>query len=441
MATPTRAQLVTDLQNSVKILNETKKYGQDNATNLVGLYDTYVAAINTNFPGERTAGADVIRDGLSSLVAPSSVRAILDPVLRDWGKFIDAPEDADATAILARMYQYFVDNSETVNGRNLSFGTPSADGGNTGNGTIHRLTVDKNNYPIENVQTATSWTAKVIQDQNSGATKHQEVYEVVDSNPGRDELSISGGGVVARLNTTSPRTGKLGNASFTQRGGTDAAPTSLNNWRLLDASDVAQTVSSTLISFDTSNIYLEALRDADTERALQLDSTSRIKVEQKLNVTSARIDRGVPHYLQIAWNRSVNSASGTLALHMGSQSESVAVSAQSGWQILRITVGQKLWLEFMNQNNLDILIDWTPDSGGTGLLIDDVILAPMTRIGNHWYASVPGATPFLVDDKWTWTDAVTSGGSDSIIPYWLWRGYDAYLPSNNAGSETVADPS
>jgi hypothetical protein len=207
---------------------------------------------------------------------------------------------------------------------------------------------------------------------------------------------------------------------------------------LRDASDTSLTPSATYISVDTTNIYLEKPRDADTRQALQLDSTARIKVTQKLSVTGSKIQTDVPHYLHVAWNRSVNSASGTLALHMGGQSASVAVSAQSGWQILRIAVGQNNWLRQVNENNLDIVIDWTPDSGGTGLLIDDVTFGPFTEIGGTWYFAEPGSTPFLYQDQWRWSDNVTSGQSDGVVQYWLWQGYGAYLPHST--SPSITDP-
>jgi len=444
MATPTIAQLRTDLQNSVNILEKLRSFGETDATNLIGLIDTYKDAVNTNFPSQRTAGISAIRSAFSTAIADSTVRSLLTPVLFDWGALVNAPEQSSGQAILDRMYQYFIDNAEFVQSRQITYGTPAAVTG-TGTGQIHRLTVDDRNYALESLNPSLNIEARVRRDQNSGATKHQEIWELKDSDSGVDSVDRSSHatGLVGSLTTGGRKNALLRNSSFDSRGGSDSVPTSLPGWILLDSSDAELAVSSSLITFETdaANVYLEKIRDSETIRSINLGSTTQIKLDQKLNLQGISIDPAIPHYLQIAYNRQVNSAAGTLVLRLGSKSVTVAVSAQTGWNVARIAIGQENWLRDVNENNINIQVDWTPDSGGTGLLIDDVILAPFTPFAGSWYFAEPGRTPFLFDDKTSWSDSFASGISDGIVQKWLWRGFNRMLPHATGGSVTLADPS
>ena len=440
MATPSLAQLRTDLQNAVNLAAKTLAYGNADATNFRALFDTYNAAINSNYPGARSSGAESYRAALNAMFDSGALRSVIDPVLFDWGQHVGAPEGASPEDILRRMYIWFTENAETVKTRTITYGSPAA-GSNTGTGTIQRLTKDSYNYNIENIFPQDSLKAEVVADQNSGRRKNNEQFEVRSTvKVGEDFLAILGSGTVANLDViSSSDAGTLGNAGFDSRGNTDAVPTSITSWELLDSADAALTVSNTYVTFDATNIYNPARNANDTRKSIKLVNAARVKLRQKLNLRGINFDRTRPHYCEVAYNRQVNSAAGTLALHMGSTSVSVAVSAQTGWNVLRIPVGQYNWLRNVDEDNLDILVDWTPNSGGTGILLDDVVFAPFTGIGNTWYYATAGATAFLLEDDFTWSDSFASGISDAIIQYWLWRAYDAYLP--HSASPSLTDPS
>src|SRR3972149_5092952 len=92
MATPTLSQLRTDLQNGVNLIAKTLAYGKTNATNFRPLYDTYQAALVSNYPGERAGGAEAYRSILNSMLSSGAIRTVLDPILLDWGQHVGAPE-------------------------------------------------------------------------------------------------------------------------------------------------------------------------------------------------------------------------------------------------------------------------------------------------------------------------------------------------------------
>lgn len=442
MATPTFLQLVTDLKNAVNVFEKLRLFGETDSPNLIGLLDTYKDAVNTNFPGQRSAAVDLVRAQYSGILSRGTIRAFLDPIFRDFGKNIGAPEGTDTNTIVqTRLYQDFIDNPDTLNSREITFDTPLADGGNTGTGVIHRLSVDDRGFDIENVNPSLDVTARIRRDQNAGVTKNREVFELATTAPPRDNIDLSSGdlGISQNLVTRGQKNIMLQNSSFDIGGGTDAAPTSLPGWTLLDSGDNVLTVSSSLFTRETSsaNTFLGKTRDSEVIRSLKIVTASQLKFQQKFSLRGISYPSAeVPLFLSIAYNRSVFSGAGTLIISKGSKSETVVLAAQTGWNRLFLALGTKNWLFNTTEDDLDILVDWSPTGGS--LLIDDVSLAPFIPFAGHWYYSDPGKTAFLYDDKFTWADSVATEG---IIQQYLWRGGYGYLPSATAGGESITDPS
>jgi hypothetical protein len=180
---------------------------------------------------------------------------------------------------------------------------------------------------------------------------------------------------------------------------------------------------------DTTNYYLAD--EGETGTALEL--TASVTLTQKLNTYGRKLDPTVPYYCEIAWNRAVGSAEGTLALHLGSKSTSVVASAQSGWQILYLPLTTDRWYKNFTEADLDLQIVWTRTAGD--LLIDRVILVPMTQIGGTWFALVGGGTAFVLNDAGSWSDTETGAVMQNLLADYTGGGY---LP--HTASPTRADP-
>lgn len=431
MSSPTAAEIVTQLKGVVDILEEWRKFGEVNAKNFVSMEDTLVQSLEGDFSDQVLDGIASIRSTLAAGIAPPAVQAAIAPLLRDWARHImSRPEITDPFAILDYMYRYFADNSLTIQTRAISFGSFAPGGSNVGNGTVLRVTTDARNYPIENVNVEAK-TLLCVADQNTGTQKEEENFAALGSPPGRDALQVSGSGSTSTVAMASSRNSLLLNSSFDSFSGTASSPTDISSW----TSSV--TVNSTNYTFDSTNYY-RTTPGVTTNYALNLKVTANLT--QKLSLRGTRLDPTVPYMLQVAWNRQVGSASGTLLTRMGAQSNSVSVSAQTGWQILRTptTFGQNNWYRNFDEDALDIAIEWTRTGGE--LLIDDVLFIPGQQFNGSWVFAVPNATgatahvAFLRDDTFTVTDTAT----DSKIQKWLWRGFNAYLPSS--GSPTYTDP-
>ena len=168
-------------------------------------------------------------------------------------------------------------------------------------------------------------------------------------------------------------------------------------------------------------------------------STNDTMTQNMANIRKPVFDPLTPMYFQIAFNRAVGSGDGNLNISLGSKTTTVALAAQTGWNILRMALGQNNWFRRFNQTSMTVTV--SIDARTTGYtLVDDFILAPFYEFDGVFFCPVGGATPFLRDDSLTCTD--TEAGA--VVQYWLWQMFGeewwAYLPANEAAGETWADP-
>lgn len=418
MATPTEAEVQTQWKNLTKILDTVRS---DLVTDYVAREDTYVQSLEGNFVPEQMDGIRAIRAQL--VAAVEGYPAALAPIMREYGRIMGVPDTDLRQLVARRLYDWLLANTATVKSRGISFGSISAGGSNVGTGTINRLTKDENNYNIEATYLDTK-TAKVVSDQTTGSQRHQETFELRGAAPARDSIAPSGSGLVTQVRAFCAADSLLSNPSFSDFSGSVSSLTALTGW----------TAGSSLANFalDQSNYYRDFPGDT-TPASLKISANDN--VSQKLSVRGASLDPTVPYYIQLAYNRQVGSGDGTLTLALGSQNASVALAAQTGWNILRIAVGQKNWYKTWAQDQPAVTI--TLGSRTTGyVLVDDVILVPYVPFDNLWYCPVGSATPFMVNDYFTFADALS--GSDSVLQYWLWRACNAYVPHDP--SPSISDP-
>lgn len=425
MATPTEAEIQTQISNAVKILEETRKYGQTNAQNWVALEDVLIQSLESDFAGQVLSQVGSMRGNLSSIL--SAAPSLLEPLFRTYAKFMQVPE-TDAQGIFDRLYKRFVDNTLRVTSRQYTYGTPTAAAGNAGNGVILRNTKDEENFDIEN-ETPDAKSAVCIADHNTGAEKHEEVFEIRGQDRSFDELERRGrgSGLKAIVRAVSARNSLLINPSFSQ-GTITTTGGDITGW----TSNVA--VNSTNYAFDTTNFYRGFPGDV-APQALQINVSAVLT--QKLSVRNLSIDPKRPHFLQVAYNRQVGAAGGTLVIRMGAQSTSISVSTQTGWNLARVPStfpSSAAWYKNFDEQDLDIAIEWTRTAGN--ILVDDVVFVPMEKFGGTYYVVVGGSTPFLKGDTFTWSDTAVG----SVLQEWFHRAFERYLPSATGLAVTWPDP-
>ncbi len=425
MASPSEAEVRAQLQAAVNLLEEIRKFASVNATNYLGLEDTLTQAAEGDYMDAMLSAVKSNRSKLASMLGDGA--AILTPIIREYGRIINAPEQ-DIPSILARLYLYFVANSYTVKTRVFSFATPSAGGGNVGTGSIVRLNKGYDGDDIEN-QHAEAKRAICISDQNTGQKKHKEVFEFTGLDRGPDLLQSYdlGSGAKKRITAISSQESLCLNPSFHRYTASAVGignMTALTNWTLASGSIANAGVL-------TSSYYRQG---PDEDTATSLAMQANMKWTQALSLKSTVLDRSKPYIWQIAYNRQVGSGAMDLTLKIGSNATAtVTLAAQPGWNVLRATLNQNLWPDNFEEDAMDIEIEVSNYSSGY-VIVDDLLFAPMEVFDNSWYAVFGGATAFLLDDVFTWTDTETG----AKIQRWLHRAFNFYLPHD--ASPTIADP-
>lgn len=429
MASPSESEVQTQWKNAVKLLEETRKFGNVNASNWVSLEDTLYQSVESDYGAEITGAIAQARNSLQAAITRDSAQRVIRPHFKSYIKHIvgKAVPTGDNEAI-DLLYRWMFENTVTVKSRGFTFNSPAAGGSNIGNVSILRVTKDENNYDLE-AATAEAKEARCISDRNTGSGLDGEIFRFRGAPQGRDALLVSGSGGTVDIRAASWLSSILRNTSFEDyTGSAISSPTAITDW----TSDI--TVSGNY-ELDETNYY-RAQQNVTTPRSLKIKATAVLS--QKLSTFNTKIDPLRPYYLQIAWNREVGTASGTLLIRLGAQSNSVVAAAQTGWQILKCpsSLGQNCWYKNFDEQDLDITIEWTKTSGN--ILVDDVILVPFSLFDGTWYLVVANNTshvPARKDDLYTWTDTIAT---DSVLQYWVWRAFQRYLP--HSGAPSITDP-
>lgn len=425
MASPTEAECQDQIRRVIKILDETHLFASVTATNnWVAMEDALVQALESDYSVDTLNAVFGTRSRLSSMLADAA--GLLMPGFLTYAKQQGYPE-RDASAIFDRLSRRFAASALAVASRQFTFAAPAAAGGNVGNGAILRLNTDARNFSVEN-QWAEAKSCIVVGDQNTGSSMHEELIEFRGSTRRRDNLEWeAGSGLVSQFNAMSARSSILSNPSFSLwEGALATTPTIITDW----TSNVAIVGDGSDYTLDGVNYYRNIA--GETPYALNIKLTRTLT--QKLNLRNTALDKDAPYMVQVAWNRAVGAASGTLELHIGSRSVSVVAAAQAGWQILRIALDTNSWPENFEQNETQVKLVWTRTGGN--LLVDEVLVVPGVNFGGGWYWPVGGSTPWLLDDEFTWTD--TEVGAK--LQRWFFRALGLYLPSATGGAVTWTEP-
>jgi len=424
MALPSEAQIRSLILNACTTLNDARS---DAATNFVTNHESFLAAAGAFSTGPLIASfaaAESNRARQAAVVGVAAADTVLRPLFQAYFE-VKGFQKQSFRRSFQLLREDFTTNSESLDARGITYGAASAGGSNVGDGTIHRCTVDKDGEPLEACFLETkTWRCTSDQQGRGGGSRHQERFLVTGAPVSQDQIVRSGSGGNANLVCASARNSLLGNASFDSWQGTAGTPTAFSNWTI---NTIANTQANATDTFRT-----QGGNTAPTAYSIRLDDA--VTLTQKLSVKNIQIDPTRPVFCSLMYNRSVGSGTGSLTLHMGSQTVAVAdlSAAGAGWNRLLIPLDANAFLTNYDEDEIDIQIVLA--GGPTGYTsIDDVIFQQMVPIDGTYWLIVGGATPFQLDDTFTTADSATD---NTIVQRWIWRTFGEYLPSDNGGSET-----
>lgn len=417
---PSVAEVRTQTTNTVDLLEIIRAAGESNADNFVDASNTLTQSLETDFASELESGVATLRSNLNAFL--SNPRSVLDPIIRTWGRHVLDTAETDPLAIIDEMIVYFNDNSERVQSRDFTFGTPTFAGA-VGSGTLFRLNTSALAFDLEE-QHIDSKQAICIAAEGTGATRNRELFQIQSSSPGKDEVERDGSAIVDTISAQNSDDSLLENSGFDSLDIANAIITSWSSSITIDATGYAE---------DTTNIFQPAPDSNTTRKSLELKATGTLtQIFADVGVSTSKDS---PYFAILHYNASVNTATGTLELHIGSNSVSVVVDGKTGWQQLVLALDENLWPENFDEAGLDAKIVWTQT--GTGLLIDELVFVEMQQFDGSYYTMIGGVVSFLINDKATWADTATG----SILQKWIWRGYSKSLPHTTVASLiTIPDP-
>lgn len=408
---PTMAQCYTALKTAVWVLHNDFAELSINPERYTDHETDMRTALTTfDIPFQRAA-TDALRQYRARRVQTvKSARALLDPVFAQMRRVLDCPEN-DVPSILSRWYDYSVAlaTDDTILAAGSTFGTPSSITG-TGNAQPVRLTVDRFNYSLDTGAFNETKTFEVETDQSGGVSAGSEVWKWRGDNRGIDLITEDGSGYTGTIQTDSANSGssKLRNSSFGDFSGTAAVPTEIDGWTPLSS------ISNFLLNGTT---YYRTADTESTPYALQFAASDTLS--QAFSVQGIQIPDpdNEPWILSFKWNR--NGTTSTLTGHMGAVSSAVSVVAQSGWQHFYLPLTSDAYYRAFKEDALDVKIQ-AASLSATGLLIDDVYVGPMRRVGppgrHTWMSIFAGSTDLLRGDYFTAVDSLAKTG---VLARWL----------------------
>lgn len=425
----TVADVWTRFKYYVTLLNETDKFLRTNTGNYRTLHDALAAQTEGEFLPGLLGPIEADRAALSALVSQRNLSAAGAYFAREFGRVLGAPETGQAEIMeRVRVYMAELGTPQTLNRREMTFGSVTAGGSNVGTGTIHKVTTDEYGYPIENVG-PDYLTFRCIHDQNT-TTVHEETFEVRGGDVERDLcITETGSGINTQLSCVSARnvTPYLSNPSFTSYTGSGAT---------LDVTD--WTLSSSSL-FEMSTTTYKGYYGEDTGYSLKFLNNANV-YQEPTETINARFDAEVPWFFGFAMYRD-SSCDGTLTVQVGTNTRDITVSSQTtatwSYYTLPASLGQYNWYRNWKAASPDV--KFTLASRTTGyIFIDDICLYPMQEIGKHYYIGIGGATSFLLDDVFTVTNELEA--TRAKIAYWAWRMGWPNFPTATGAAEVVTDP-
>jgi hypothetical protein len=447
---PTRLQATTMVTDQIRLV--------DGA--LVGIGSvpadiaTAVTGLISDFPQDHTNGMSSFRSRLASALV-TNARDSVEPALINFVRTqVNSPEVAIQT-VLDRLYDDLIANAETIQSRGITYGAATPGGGNTGTGTILRLTEDSEAYDLEATHLDTK-TLTCTRDAQTGAVRHREQFKIEGERAGVDAIEILGSGGDLESNETRSPVSRdsvlancgfeqfsLGSATFTAGVANLTSDSVVTGWELNDPVDASDPTLYDLVQ--TSSLQA---RDLVGTTPTSIRMTGAARLRQFFSVNGVNLALGNP-YSTLLHIYPSGGADANIIVTWGSRSQTITLASLTTdvWNTVAIDLDQDIWPARFNTEDAFFQIEWT---GTTGTVLFDELeaLVPMFGFDGTWF-NISGdvgltGTPPSVVGKWLEGDTITFSDSltatDSQLQQWLFRLFGRHLPHSGTPTAAWAEP-
>lgn len=459
MADPNFAAVMEMLAFYADVLDELEGYTSTASTGLIATVEAARNDLEGDWAQDARAGLTRALQEVNGPLSKAGARRVFEPILRQAAVAINFPNPGGPIEdIWEALYDYCVDNSQSINDSEDTIDTSYAAGGsNVGNGEVVVLTVDENNEKLGGWLTD-SWTLECVADARTLGQEQRELWTFYGTDRRPDNLDYTGTGLrvngirtlAADLSKTYVRNPSWN--TYTLDGSSNIS--TLTGW-----TQTTGAALSTNLSINTT--YSARVTPGDSaEASLQFNADEGV-YQDLVAVAGAQINPNLPFLIDVAVAK-VGTPTGTFTLRLsgtlgsGGVSNTLAHGAMTGsgtFDRLRIAIGQNCWPKNFNANDLKLQIS-LGSSGSIDasnyFVIDDVTFTPLTRVGRYgdprsgrgsmgiYLGIIGGSTPFVKDDVFTAADSL--GGTRGVNHWALSKvAQFGYLPLQTGGTETIAD--
>jgi hypothetical protein len=328
----------------------------------------------------------------------------------------DAQPGGDIVSQLVAIREYMIANSIEFESRAVTHGAPAAGGSNTGTGVLITHTDDDYGFELEAI-TDEVLTFTCVRDASTGATAGSEVFTVRGELPPRTLLerggSQSGGETITAHCADNNQF--IVNAGFNEAFSGSGAD-KISGWTITGTAGDISRETSTVFRGDSCLAF-----------------TDDVAVTQ--DMSGLPDDR--PVLFSHRYSRNSTSVTGTMTLAAGSLSSAVTLSPAhaSNWLHNYVVGWPREW-------SGAIAFSITLASGasfGTGLLIDECVIAPGVKIGGRWHFIIVGQTDFVLDDVFTQDSTIQATGTNKDRLH-RFHGDDVEFPHDSTATTNYEDP-
>lgn len=426
-------ELEPSFRASVKVFLEEINSG---AVNADSLYVQLLASAATNgWIGSENIGRAGIayRAARASLVV-NFLRSFLDPFFLG----ILANTESVHTDVVAGwddIRQWFIDNSETIKSRAITFDTTPTTSG-TGDPTWRRLTVDKDGFNIESVY-AENITAKPIEVQPNvavGETQYQlttpSTFDLFSLKIAAEKNSRALSGVVSSLNSDNEY---ISTSSFEIGDAASASLASFGAW-IITAAALAN-----VEIIEDGHIETVQGRNVGTSRSPEatVKFAARLKATMSFYQDIATLSES-PKDWAFSVRRPAGTTAGTITMKVGSNSTCVADFSDSvtypddTWVRVFPTLNENLWPDNFAENKTRVEFQLTLTTG-THVDISNANMQDMTQFNGTYIRALPGTTPTNKNYRAVFNDSIPADSIEGLLiflAYGLARGLpNAAVPS------------
>lgn len=406
------------LARAIKIIDQHAKWLSSNSPNFLTLKDLALSNADGDYKEEQGEKLKALQDTLAGPLSQSSILDLLSPFIDDVIQVIGG-QATTTTAKLVEIRDWMKANNKTVQTRTMALSTITADGGNTGNGAIYSLGLDRHGSALQG-SIAEDIVFECVKGKSQGAGRNNEEFEYQGETKHKDRAKFLGSGLNTSINALYDSENVIRNPRFTAFSQT--APTPGGDVTLNATTRFGNYVVDTAASFAATadNVGRQSTQQtqATSSNAKSLKFLANGNFYQRLLIGGRRYDPEIP-YLPAVFCYKPTGGDGTATLAWGNKSQAFTVSSS-------ISDDDYAWL--VADRDADLFFDnWglgvddprqtlTLASAATfGLQVIEFGLYPGQLINGRWYWILGGSTPFARNDKFTTTLSQSADGINQRI--------------------------